>query len=96
MATNMSKAKRKGRIFIDYLRNGRGATAIAPYSTRARARAPVSVPLTWEELTPDIRSDEFTVRNLRERLSFLERDPGKEIGTTRQSWTAAVRKKLGV
>jgi bifunctional non-homologous end joining protein LigD len=73
--SNMAKAKRTNKIFIDYLRNGRGATAIAPYSTRARPRAPVSVPLTWDELTPDIRSDEFTVRNLRERLSSLKRDP---------------------
>ncbi|WP_375270537.1 DNA ligase D [Sphingomonas sp.] len=46
----MSKAKRKGRIFIDYLRNGRGSTAIMPYSARARAGAPVAAPVTWSEL----------------------------------------------
>ena len=46
----MSKAKREGRIFIDWLRNGRGATGIATWSLRARAGAPASVPLTWEEL----------------------------------------------
>ena len=46
----MSKAKRKGRIFIDYLRNGRGSTAIMPYSARARAGAPVAAPATWSEL----------------------------------------------
>ena len=49
----MSKAKRKGRIFIDWLRNERGATAIAPLSVRARPDAPVAAPITWEEL-PDI------------------------------------------
>lgn len=47
---NMSKAKRKGRMFIDYLRNGQGATAICPWSTRARPGASCAVPVTWDEL----------------------------------------------
>ena len=46
----MAKAKRKGRIFVDYLRNERGSTAIAPYSTRSRDGAPVAAPITWEEV----------------------------------------------
>ena len=48
--SNMAKAKRKGRIFVDYLRNERGSTAIAPYSTRSRDGAPVAAPITWEEV----------------------------------------------
>ncbi|PWJ86995.1 DNA ligase D-like protein (predicted polymerase) [Mesorhizobium loti] len=47
---NMSKAKRKGRMFLDYLRNGQGSTAICPWSTRARAGASCAVPVNWEEL----------------------------------------------
>ncbi|GGI79168.1 ATP-dependent DNA ligase [Polymorphobacter multimanifer] len=46
----LSKAKRKGRIFIDYLRNQRGATAVMPYSARSREHAPIAVPITWQEL----------------------------------------------
>jgi bifunctional non-homologous end joining protein LigD len=48
--SNMRKAKRAGRIFIDWVRNGRGATSIAPYSIRARQGAKVSMPISWEEL----------------------------------------------
>src|ERR1051325_8082367 len=65
---------RPGKIFLDYLRNGRGASAIVPYSTRARPGAPVSVPLTWDALSPHIRSDHYTVRNLPKRLASLRRD----------------------
>lgn len=70
-----TKAKRKGRIFIDYLRNGRGNTAVAPYSTRARPGAAVSAPLEWSELTADIGPAHFTVNNIGPRLSALKNDP---------------------
>jgi bifunctional non-homologous end joining protein LigD len=71
----VSKAKRKGKILVDYLRNGRGATAVAPYSTRARAGAPVSMPIGWDELGPDIGPATFTVANAPARLANLTVDP---------------------
>jgi len=72
---NMSKAKREGKIFVDYVRNNRGATAIAPYSTRAREKATVAVPLRWAELSGRARPDTYTVKNLASRLRQLKRDP---------------------
>jgi bifunctional non-homologous end joining protein LigD len=93
---NMSKSARRGKIYIDYLRNGRGATAIVPYSTRAKPHATISTPLTWKELTADLHSDQFTLRNLPERLAALRRDPWEELASTRQSLSAAVKKKLAL
>ena len=69
------KARRHGKILIDYLRNQRGMTAVAPYSTRARPGAPVSMPLGWEELAPEIGPAYFTVRNTPPRLASLAADP---------------------
>ena len=67
--STIPKAKRHGKILIDYLRNQRGMTAVAPYSTRARPGAPVSMPLAWQELAPEIGSAYFTIRNAPSRLS---------------------------
>lgn len=91
----MSKAKRKGKVFIDYLRNVRGATTVAAYSTRALSGAPVSVPLRWEELGPGLRSDHFTVRNLSQRLARQRQDPWEGYEAARRPITAAMRKELG-
>ncbi len=91
---NISKAKRRGRILIDYLRNGRGATAVEVYSTRARAGAPVAVPLAWEELGPDVREAHFNVGNVPARLASLKQDPWREYAAVRQSITAALRRKV--
>ena len=94
--SKLPKASRKGKIFIDYLRNGRGATSIAAYSTRSRPDAPVSTPLFWEELETDVRGNTYTVRNLPERLASLKSDPWADFNKTRQSITAAMKKAVGM
>lgn len=80
-----SKAARKEKIFIDYLRNQRGATAVAPYSTRAKPGATVSVPIEWTALTPRLRSDRFNLRNLRKHLATRKRDPWGDFFKLRQT-----------
>jgi len=80
----MSKRERRGRVFVDYLRNLRGASAVAAYSTRARPEASVSTPLAWEELSPNLRGDHFTIDNLRQRLDFLPDDPWRGFFQLRQ------------
>jgi bifunctional non-homologous end joining protein LigD len=77
----MTKSLRAGKIFIDYFRNSREATSVAPYSTRARAGAPVSAPVTWEQLARTTASNQFTVLDLKKRL---RRDPWADIGKVRQ------------
>ncbi|HWA48699.1 MAG TPA: DNA ligase D [Dongiaceae bacterium] len=71
----ITKSKRRGKILIDYLRNGRNNTAIAAYSARARKGAAVSMPLRWTELSEDVRADHFTVMNAPTRLNSLKSDP---------------------
>jgi len=74
----MSKAKRKGKIFIDYLRNGRGATAIAPFSPRARAGAPVAWPVSWRSLSKLENAHPVTIADYRKPLAAMKRsDPWK-------------------
>jgi len=81
---SMPKAGRQAKILIDVLRNNRGSTSVAAYSTRARPEAPVSVPLAWEELQPDLRPDQYTVQNLPRRLSSLKADPWARYSKLRQ------------
>jgi bifunctional non-homologous end joining protein LigD len=82
---NPIKERRHGRVFVDYLRNSREATAIVPYSTRARAGAPVAVPLSWSELSSLRSANQYTVRNLAQRLSRLGGDPWAGMGRSRQA-----------
>jgi len=92
--SKLPKADRKGKIFIDYLRNGRGATSICAYSTRSRENAPVSAPLFWEELETDVRGNTYTVRTLPERLEKLPADPWADFFKVKQSITAAMKKAV--
>ncbi len=80
-----SKAARKGKIYIDYLRNGFGASAVSPYSVRARPNLPISVPLDWDELSPDLPSNHWNILNIQERLDTSR--AWSDYFTTRQSLT---------
>lgn len=71
----MSKAKRKGKIFVDYLRNGRGATSVAAFSPRARNGAPVSTPIRWDEIDRLDSATGYTIKNIGRRLAQLGEDP---------------------
>lgn len=82
--TKMTKAARKGKIYLDYLRNDRGATSVAAYSPRARAGVPVSMPLHWRELKLDAKPV-FTVADFASWQSRLKSDPWKKLVSTRQS-----------
>lgn len=80
----MGKEHRPNRIFLDWMRNIRGSTAIELYSTRARENAPLSVPLLWEELARGVTSGDFTMQNIGARLASLVRDPWEDFLKIRQ------------
>jgi bifunctional non-homologous end joining protein LigD len=84
---NMRKALRQGRIYVDYLRNQRGATAVASYSTRNRPGCPVATNLDWKELARVTSADMFTIENVPTRLSRLKRDPWDGFFQSRQTLT---------
>jgi bifunctional non-homologous end joining protein LigD len=90
----MSKDRRKGRIFVDYLRNGQGATAIAPYAVRARKGAPVSAPIQWQELAQDVRFDYFNVTNMRDRLKAMKAGPWDDFFEVKQTITKAMFRRV--
>jgi bifunctional non-homologous end joining protein LigD len=93
--TNMLKVVRKNRIYLDYLRNDREATAIAPFSTRARPGVPVAVTLDWKELAAAIRPV-FHVSDFGRWRQRLRRDPWRGILRSRQRLTSEMLVSVGV
>lgn len=89
----MAREKRRGKVFIDYLRNSAEATAVVAYSPRARSGAPVSVPIGWEELTAELDPDRFTVESV-PRLLASRTDPWKEFGSSRARLTKSMRSAM--
>jgi bifunctional non-homologous end joining protein LigD len=87
---------RVGRIFIDYLRNGLGATTICAYAVRSREGLPVSVPIFREELLEIKGANAWNIRNIHERLGELDADPWAELSQTRQTITADMRRRVGL
>jgi bifunctional non-homologous end joining protein LigD len=93
---NAAKRERSQRIFIDYLRNAEGATAIAPYSVRARPGAPVATPLHWDEVAGRMKPGKYHVGNVVRRMQGLHTDPWKSLRRQGQTLTTAMKRKLGI
>jgi bifunctional non-homologous end joining protein LigD len=92
--TKFAKAGRGSKILLDYLRNNRTNTSIAAYSTRARAGAPVSVPVTWNDLKPALDPQSLTMLTVPRRLERLRADPWKGYWSQRQRITRAMIKAV--
>jgi bifunctional non-homologous end joining protein LigD len=88
-ATKMTKATRKNRIYLDYLRNDREATSVAPYSPRARSGVPVAMPLRWSELNA-AKAPAFHVTDFAKWKSRLRHDPWSEMLKNKQNLRSAV------
>ena len=92
----LAKRARQGKIFIDYLRNAEGATAVVSFSTRARPGAPVAAPIGWDELAAGVRSDQYNVHSMVERLARLDGDPWDGFFDVRQSLTKRAMVAVGM
>jgi bifunctional non-homologous end joining protein LigD len=92
--TNLSKAGREDKILIDYLRNNRGSTAVAAFSTRAKPQATVSVPVAWDELGPKLTSERFTVNTVGKYLAGQKRDPWADFFRKKQKLPSEVLRLL--
>ena len=93
--TNPLKRLRKGKIFVDYLRNDKGSTAVAPYSLRAREGAPVAMPMPWSEITKKLDPRRFTLRTVPALVSKRP-DPWRDISKVRQEITERARRAVGL
>ncbi len=95
-SARMGEKNRVGKIFVDYLRNRRQASTVAPYSVRARPGLPVSTPMAWEELDDIGGAAQWTVTSLPERLARMKSDPWSDYLTTRQLLSARMKSQLGL
>ena len=93
--TRISIAERRGKIFIDYLRNDPTSTAVGPYSTRAREGAPVATPLAWDELTPKLDPKAFDISAVPKRLAKLRSDPWAGIAKLAQKLPSLTDSRSG-
>jgi bifunctional non-homologous end joining protein LigD len=90
-----SKDARTGRVYVDYLRNADGATAVAAYSLRARPGLPVSMPIAWQEVAnADVRGDHFNIDNAESTLARRSVDPWADYEGSRQTISATMRRAL--
>jgi bifunctional non-homologous end joining protein LigD len=92
---SVSKRRRKDRIFIDYLRNGRNANQVAAYSTRARPNGTVSVPLRWNELKSSVDPGRYDIRSVLRRIRSLREDPWADFDEARRELTSDMARALG-
>jgi bifunctional non-homologous end joining protein LigD len=95
-SAKMGEQNRVRKIFIDYMRNRRHASTVAPYSLRARPGLGVAVPIGWDELDSIGGAAEWTIRTLPARLDTLKSDPWQDYFGTRQNLTAAMKDRLGI
>ena len=91
-----SKERRKGRIYLDYLRNARGASAVASYSLRAKPGFPVATPIAWDELRKLSGGNAFDRLSVVKRLESLAADPWDELLSSSSKITAKMRRDLGM
>jgi bifunctional non-homologous end joining protein LigD len=95
-SAKMGAQNRRGRIFVDYLRNNRGSSTVAAFSPRARPGMGVSVPIAWDELADTTGGAQWTVENIHERLEALSVDPWADYAGTKQRITRQMRERLGM